>query len=316
MNKLTPEFCEMSSNFIDSSESQERDWRWTLAVKRALNIPVAFLLMLAAGLKSHQLSIAAPFENTTLPIKAAVVALVIFEILFAIGLISGRCVKVFRNCGITLFCLFAVYSGWIALMGSRSCGCLGVLTIHPAVMLVVDILMVVALLFWDATGFRYRLQSRVLLIIATSATGVVIWTALPRQTIDLAAIKLGENSTKLIVLKPEDWVGKLNPLGNYLDIEKSEFETGKWNLVLYHEDCPSCQRAIGEIISNGGEVGTVFVEFPPFGKNDNRDTGNFKWRKVRDDFDWFVVTPVAIGLADGRVIEVKKLAENKLVSGF
>ena len=54
---------------------------------------------------------------------------------------------------------------------------------------------------------------------------------------------------KIVVLDPENWAGRPCPLLDYIDIG-DQLREGDWLVLLYHRDCPGCQRAIEKLRSD------------------------------------------------------------------
>lgn len=48
---------------------------------------------------------------------------------------------------------------------------------------------------------------------------------------------------ELVVLTPEEWIGKRLPLLRHLDVA-TPLSSGQWRVVLYHHDCAKCREII------------------------------------------------------------------------
>lgn len=58
----------------------------------------------------------------------------------------------------------------------------------------------------------------------------------------MAGDRLIDEAAELVILEPEAWIGKPIPLENYLE-PNVNLATGQVISVVYHHDCPDCQKA-------------------------------------------------------------------------
>ena len=111
----------------------------------------------------------------------------------------------------------------------------------------------------------------------------------------------------LVVLEPENWVGKRLPLLNYIDISE-QLTRGDWTVVFFRSGCPDCeallrdykQRASQEVFAQR----IALIEVPPY---DDAGEGSdllgpiFILGRLSDAKEWFVKTPLQVRLTDGIV---------------
>lgn len=89
------------------------------------------LMLLAACLKAYQLATEPLATNQLFASRAFLCAWIPFEVLLGLWLITGVFPRVCRYLAIAGFAAFAVYSLRIALLGWRSCGCFGTVSVSP-----------------------------------------------------------------------------------------------------------------------------------------------------------------------------------------
>ena len=118
---------------------------------------------------------------------------------------------------------------------------------------------------------------------------------------------------KIVVLKPETWIGKRFPLLDYIDIGE-KLKEGRWFVVLYHHDCPDCQAVLPKcerlsrtLVERGEATQVALIEMPPY--NDFGDSPGFKrtpyvLARLSDTKEWSVETPLQLILQNGVVAQV------------
>ena len=113
---------------------------------------------------------------------------------------------------------------------------------------------------------------------------------------------------KPVVLRPETWTGHRFPLLDFIDIG-NDLAKGRWAVVLYHDGCPACLPVISQYRVRGKEprgVSVALVEMPPFSNEGGIQANeHLAHGHVTDVNQWFVTTPVEVGLIDGIVVEVR-----------
>jgi hypothetical protein len=119
---------------------------------------------------------------------------------------------------------------------------------------------------------------------------------------------------RIVVLKPETWVGKRFPLVGFIDIGDRLCQ-GKWVVLLYHRDCPRCQealaesrKAVGSSMSASDTSQVAWIAMPPYGDSPDGDLsadGRLVFGRLNVAKNWFASTPVEIVLSDGVVRRAK-----------
>lgn len=111
-----------------------------------VRVVLGLLLLLAALLKGHQLA-TEPFARTGLPGPRWLgVALVEFEFLLGVWLLSGFAAKAASALATLGFCAFVCVSLFKAIAGEESCGCFGKVAMSPWVSVAISVSAVVSLL--------------------------------------------------------------------------------------------------------------------------------------------------------------------------
>lgn len=290
---------------------------------------LAAILLVAAGLKAHQLATEPVVGDGFLFLSSRAVMVVELEceIILGVWLLSGVFSKLAWLVTTACFAAFAVITYSKAVRGEASCGCFGAVTVSPWITLVMDVGAVAALMllrrgFWQSRpAMRKALRLTVACVVAMGlgAPAAVAAMSFKAATIDPAGQILG--SGKYVLLEPEAWTGKKLPLFRYLHMDKAEGEgevevdveklaEGKWAVILYRHDCPHCREELGRMRKGleGAEAPrTAFIELPPYGAGRAAflPTGkNLLFGKLDDSRRWLVETPVMLSLKDAIVQSV------------
>ena len=240
----------------------------------------ASVLLLAASLTAHQLSTSPYTANLVLESRLLTSVLIAAEIVLAFWLISRFQPKAARWAAITTFGIFCVAALYKIVSGDKSCGCFGVLEVPPMVTLGVDIVMTIVLVAWPARHVVSRLPA------AWFATGLLalgasLFPVLTFTTSSLSDVGQVVGDGDLVVIDTSAWEKKRLPITSFIEGAPA-YMNGDWKIILYHEDCPTCQRLIQESIAGRIEAATVFVEVPPYKSPVRADRKNLLWRKLSD----------------------------------
>ncbi|MGM0487600.1 MAG: MauE/DoxX family redox-associated membrane protein [Planctomycetota bacterium] len=301
-----------------------------------VRLVLASVLLIAAGLKGYQLATEPALNTSILDAPWFLIAVVEFELVFGLCLLTNIWPEWTRRAAIVRFAVFAAVSLYKALSGAASCGCFGRFQVNPWYTFVVDALAAAALLGCpSATG-----QSRVardLRLLGSQVAGVAaIWFLIGVP----AAVAVGSyigttlsdageviGNGKIVVLKPEAWVGKEFPLLNYIgeDVPDTlasgavplpeELGHAEWRVLLYRHDCPDCQEAVErcrqiarDMMEVGGTARPALIEVSPYGdrvgKPPSFDDSHVSAR-LSDVKGCLVGLPVEITVQQGVVAAVK-----------
>jgi hypothetical protein len=115
---------------------------------------------------------------------------------------------------------------------------------------------------------------------------------------DVAGDGLILGAGNLVVLEPEKWVGRRWPLLEYVD-QRAELSVGRWQVVLYHHECPRCQAVLERLADVRGHL--ALVEVPPHGGPPANAPPGAHLARLSETREWFVETPLVLTLRDGIV---------------
>jgi len=278
----------------------------------------AAILIIAVALKTHEL-VTHPAPALLHGSRWLTTGLVEYEYILAVWLLSGFRPSWCRRVSLATFAGFGCYALYQAMSGAASCGCFGHVRVNPWLTLTLDAGLAVLLWRWDPyLGGACRELS----------AGLALWTRIPSSfriamglailgvpTLAIAGWGGGTRATieeslaneRLVVLEPEQWIGKRFPLFDYIDIGEY-LATGSWILVIYHHDCPKCREAIGKYArlahdskQADQDVQVALIQVPPYGTI-GPIANPIRWRgKLSDRKEWFVITPSEVRITHGQV---------------
>ncbi len=225
------------------------------------------------------------------------------EVLLAVLLIVGAWPKQTIIATILTFALFAAFSFYRAAAGYETCGCFGPVEVNPWWTFALDVA-VCALL---ATQVRPG-SSRTTLRRAALATACYAAIGLPVAAFAISSTgRVGDagliKRDGLIILDPQAWVGTPLPIADVIR-PQIDLSTGEWILLIYHHDCPNCERVRPqyEALSRRGNAQVLLIECPPFGRHGPGDFTGSRHAWLTEENEWFVQTPVEIRLNSGTVV--------------
>jgi hypothetical protein len=186
--------------------------------------------------------------------------------------------------------------------------------VNPWYTTTLDVALVAALLRWRPNGlsdikFRQLAKRTACVLLAWLSVGLPAAYAMGTYS-DTILSDAGEviGDGRIVVLEPETWIGKRFPLLDYIDIGDRLAE-GRWFVLLYHNDCPDCRRAIRNLsrkMTPGRDNPRVaLIEVPPYGNANAKirlSETSFVHGRLRDEREWFVVTPAHLELNAGKVV--------------
>jgi thiol-disulfide isomerase/thioredoxin len=289
---------------------------------------LGLLLLTAAVLKGHEL-LTVPVANKDLwSWRPFMILQVEFELALGIWLLSGIFKRSAWLAALTCFSLFCCITLYKGLSGAASCGCFGRVHVNPWITLTaIDLPAVISLCLFRPAGLSrpplsllqgrksIRNTVRYLLAPLPSPPRFAVTAALGVATLSLTAPILAVNKPPSVtstyaVLEPETWAGKALPILESIDIA-ARLEKDRWLVVLYHHDCPDCQKILPEyermaedLAGNEDFLRVALVELAPYGE----PPGGLPLRHTRgqlsDAKEWLVTTPCVLLLAEGRVLQV------------
>jgi len=284
---------------------------------------VGFLLIAAALLKAAQLFKHPSSVLTDETSRYFVPLLIGCELGLGLTAIMGLYWRLLRLLAMALFAGFACYSLFLAISGAASCGCFGSLEINPWWTFILDLIVFTGLFAEYRTkrpgeipqdaateNFSSKIGIASTAILSMAVAIGLAWHVAPHpQSVSQESFQtVGD----LIILEPENWVGKKFPLLEHIDLDVSQ---GNWVLLLHHHDCPECQEALpkyqnlaARLQEKASEERVILVETPPYNQANVEEPSMSPCLlgRLSDKREWFVQTPVEIRIREGRITGVSK----------
>lgn len=276
---------------------------------------IGALLLLAAALKLHGLTIAREAQPGFFSEPWVLTVIVGWEIFLGLWLVCGLSRPLAWRAAAATLCAFAGASFYHGLAGLTSCGCFGPLGVSPWFALGLNLVVVVVLLAGRPSGALGQAAGRYRL--AYSAFGIFLLAGLAgaklareRVLTDLTVDGDFRGNGSVVVLEPKRWLGHRLPLLRHIDIG-SQLGRGQWIVLLYHHDCPECKELIATLsLRASTRIGPVdrlsfaLIEVPPYG-SDHEVSGSTKpdwWHgRLSAEKNWFVRTPVFLRIVNGKL---------------
>lgn len=296
---------------------------------RVVCILISVILLAACALKVQQLSTEPVDGKGFLGYRPFLILEAEIELLLGLWLVSGLCKRLTWAMSLVCFLAFSGLTLHKALAGEPSCGCFGKLQINPWYTLILDVCVIALLLKFRPDLKRPQPASRptlrfaifaLALLAAGIPSAIAMATYTPATLADDGAIV---GTQHVVLLEPSKWLGKTFSLQNYVEFG-GDMAKGKWNVILYHHDCPDCQTRLPALLDGARSLArqpnhprTVFVEMPPYappGKNLVAADPAYELGRLSNVRDWFASTPVTVELAGGFVMKVQERDSTPLVA--
>jgi len=317
----------MNAHLEPPLESADRHHK----VPPAMEIVLALVLLLAAGLKAIQLFGRSdliqhsPFHN-----RLILGGFIEVELLLSAWLAAGGWPRLRFLVALGCFAIFTGVSLGEAARALPSCGCFGNVKVSPLITAAFDAAAVAGL--WltrprvghavDSLPSRNRFAAVAAVAALLSAA---LWAGYFVKEWGAAADSPTSATGDLVILEPASWVGQQLALIDNID-GGEVLRHGRWLVVLYHSDCDTCRAAVPEYAALAGSDAAnrdgervAFVAMPPLA--DAADdlaspSERYLHLKLRPDHDWFATTPVVVAIEEGKVVwaaEGEKAAHPPLI---
>ncbi len=295
---------------------------------------ISVLLLVSAGLKTHQLATQPILGEGLLENRWLLIAVVQFEFFFAFWLLSGLFPSVTRRVTVGLFSAFSLISLYKATAGEASCGCFGAVGVSPWFTFLLDSIVVGCLLRWrphfePAVPFtlppysqRIRLATLAVAWLCAGVGSVFLMTSYQSARLSDAGVLLGDGRT--VLLEPETWVGKRFPLLDWIEID-SQLDQGRWSVVLHRAGCGKCEQLLrefserrgDELLASGQQVAFVSFDAEDDGVDNAVPRGpGFVSGSLLDSYRWFGQAPLQLELRDGIVEHTPRSQELTFAGSF
>jgi hypothetical protein len=228
-------------NIISSENRVDWNGRWLV-----MRWVVAFVLLVAAGLKTHQLATTPSLGESLLHARWFNILVVEFELFFGVWLVFGLLPKLTWFAMIGCFSIFTLVSFYKAVSGESSCGCFGAVIVNPWITMTFDLMITGLLVIFlpkkiifhknmfrcELTGLRQKNRIIAIVVVWLVVAIPVTLAMFSIQENDFAEIGtefVGTDGKKTILLKPEKWIGKEFPLLPYIEPTEAreKLKTGK-----------------------------------------------------------------------------------------
>ena len=275
------------------------------------------VLLVAAGLKGHQLATEPVIQRGLFGSPLVLLGLVEFEFVFGFWLCAGLHPRATWWMALFCFGISAEQSLYKVVTGDDQCGCFGRLSVNPGFTLAFDVT-VIGALFWvkpiSARPQADRYSRRLTMFMGLPVFSMLA-SAYPTaqgETWAMAKISVIGSPIGGSYLRPESWVGKALPMLEYIDIG-DELRRGRWVVVLVRPDCRKCRAMLPRLEEDARRLqrrdsysaGFALVEFPPLVAVDRFELGNhspFVHARLAPSPRWRVETPAIIRISDGTVL--------------
>ena len=277
----------------------------------------AAILLVAAVLKAYDLATGPSFGTGLFENRWFLIAAVEFELLLAIWLLAGNYPKVPWVVALALFSAYTFISVYKVLTGHASCGCFGGVQVNPWYTSVLNCLTVLSLLRWRPKEadrqFVHQLFKRpVGVFLVWIAVGLPAAFAMSNYT-DTTISDAGEiiGDGKIVVLRPDTWVGKRFPLLGHIDVG-NRLTSGLWLVLLHRHDCSACRKAVSEyeelaqyFAMKSGCPAIAIIECPPFARITSA-VPETEWvgGRLSDALEWRLSGPTSVLIEAGQVRNV------------
>ncbi|MDR2171773.1 MAG: hypothetical protein LBP59_16640 [Planctomycetaceae bacterium] len=282
---------------------------------------VALILLVAAGLKAHQLATTPSLGDGLLHARWFNIFVVEFELFFGIWLIFGLLPKLSWLASVGLFSMLSVISFYkAAILKETSCGCFGATEINPWFTTVLDLMIVLILVVFRPKEIIFKLQNffmelgnfkRFRLVIIFVLTWFLVTVPITFILVSAKFETFTSNSVlngheKSIVIEPSQWIGKDFPLSQFLeDTVVDKVVKGEQNIVLFNFDCEECKRVVENIHNKSSYI---FIAIPSE-KNNKVLFDLPEYSMLPDKYQWWADTPIIIVLENGIVKKISKGVE-------
>ncbi len=284
---------------------------------------VAAVLLIAAGLKAHQLATTPSLGDGILQARWFNIFVVEFELLFGIWLVFGLLQKLTWLASVGLFAVFATVSTFKGISGEASCGCFGEVAINPWLTAMFD-LCVVGMLVWVRPREVFRCENVVEIVSALQKRQVLVMVALwlvmagpvtvamlAVETTDMAALGtefVGADGKATVMLEPEKWVGREFPLWQQVDETiRPLLERGDWTIVIARKDCDLCKQVL-EKLTTRQIANLAVLELEDNVQNIKLDKPASVALKgtLKPEPNWVVLTPTVLHCQDGNCVAIEE----------
>jgi uncharacterized membrane protein YphA (DoxX/SURF4 family) len=291
------------ANDVDRSKSEQG---WLI-----VRFFVAAVLLIAAGLKAHQLVTVPSLSAGLFHARSFNILVVEFELFFGIWLIFGLLPKLTWLVSIACFVTFALVVWFRFFTGEVSCGCFGRVEVPPLYTAMFDLAMIGMLIMFrpkvkwlcEGVDVKYYLVNYIMLVVPLGC--FVLWQISFTDMDQLKEVGQVLNRGSVVQLEPREWIGKEFPLRRYCDVGE-ELVTGHWLVLLSRTGCADCQEAKSCVLELGKTKNcrVAILKMNDDGVGFGFNGSDFLSGSLSREITWFAETPIALELQNGIVKKV------------
>lgn len=275
-----------------------------VAVQVVAICAATMLLFSGAILKWLQLASTPSTKNLIFGSRMAESFVVLFEIGLAFWLISGWNFRYATRVTAIVLCLFLVLNLTAVSRGQTSCGCFGLVQVHPLITLFLDLIVLVLLLTCTkSVGRKTILITPLTILFFVCQLGLfATFASVQKHSLD-ELVDLGSRSG-FVVIELEDLQGKPFQLFEYIrNADVQQLRQGNWEVVLVHSGCTQCEEVIAEKIAaiDSHPSQLAIIELPPYSSDVFSPSKSVIRGRLSNEQKWFAETPLVFKLDDGIV---------------
>jgi len=279
-------------------------------------------LLVAAGLKCHQLAFGFIPGITFFTSRWFLVATIESELVIGLILAMGLCRRYEAHISLPYFITLAVISGYMVASRVECCGCLDALAVSPWFTFSFNLSAICSLIYLSNRHVRYApswlaLAASEVLFFGTSMFLAHVQIAALATNQDPSSLTGPDSQSRAVILDIENWSGRKLPILSETTIAPS-LKEGKWLVLFVHPNCSKCSDAVNRLeeAANAFATRIAVVEIPLISENSKMarpSSSKLIWGELSRRHQWFVTTPVAIIMSEGVVVDVI-LDANKLLN--
>lgn len=285
-----------------------------------LTLVLGLVLLVAAGLKGHQLLTGYIPGKTLLTSRAFQILIVEVELGLGLWLTTGFYKQLARFTALIYFIILAGTSAYLVTIGQECCGCLGRLAINPWVTFGFNMFALCALALCPFPGSTpKKLTSRPYLatcaILVFCVLGMFVLVASPApQTVNSLVQDFGDDG-EVVILELENWKGHRLPHLEHLDIYQQIVE-GTWVLIFYRGDCAMCEELLKSVdsVAKPSARLVALIEVPSFGGSytgaSTKPGDGIVYGRLATTRRWVIETPTILDLENGIINQVQVRSGN------
>lgn len=273
-------------------------------MRRVLLIFFGCILILAASLK---LEMVASWQTSPGTHSLFIIPESIIEWVLGTWLLTGIAMVWARRALFVVLAIFIVVNILFVFEGSSDCGCFGNIHVHPALTLLLDVIVLVGICLpgrirqgdpAEDIPFRRLFGSS----IASIAIPLIVF--LP------AVMSTGPARGEPVIFNSKQWIGKPFPLFKYLNASsRADLSRGRKTVIVFNDQCAECRAFISRLASGNDisipDTDVRLIDLAQLHSGGNSDfllTIRFPVVSLESDAEYIGPIPLEVSLSNGAVI--------------